>query len=285
MLRKRKRRKYSSRKRILSVPNLLIALGLVVIVIGGFSLSSEIRMPGSDVDEFGGPQDDQGFVPYLEPVSNGSKSTDVESIQALGEESETQLDPELTSQEASQSSQREKDAQADNPEVAQSEHRTVVPDRILIPSINLDAPITAADRVEIQINGKRYVQWAAPEYFAVGWHQSSAGLGSPGNTVFNGHHNIYGEVFKDLENIEQGDIIFLFSEGENYIYQVTVKRILEERAQSLEVRLKNAEWIQLTSDERITLVTCWPYTNNTHRLIVVAKPTNMEELNFELSTN
>lgn len=25
-------------------------------------------------------------------------------------------------------------------------------------------------------------------------------------------------------------------------------------------------------DERLTFVTCWPYTNNTHRVIVVAEP-------------
>jgi sortase (surface protein transpeptidase) len=23
----------------------------------------------------------------------------------------------------------------------------------------------------------------------------------------------------------------------------------------------------------VTLITCWPYTNNTHRVIVIAKPT------------
>ncbi|HID54608.1 MAG TPA: sortase, partial [Anaerolineae bacterium] len=33
-----------------------------------------------------------------------------------------------------------------------------------------------------------------------------------------------------------------------------------------------AEWIMPTEDERITLVTCWPYTDNTNRLIVVAQP-------------
>jgi sortase A len=40
----------------------------------------------------------------------------------------------------------------------------------------------------------------------------------------------------------------------------------------MEVRIANAKWIQPTSDERLTLVTCWPYTNNTHRLIIVARP-------------
>ena len=29
-------------------------------------------------------------------------------------------------------------------------------------------------------------------------------------------------------------------------------------------------WIR--HDDRLTLVSCWPYTSNTHRVIVVAKP-------------
>ena len=48
--------------------------------------------------------------------------------------------------------------------------------------------------------------------------------------------------------------------------------ILEERDQSLDVRIENAQWIEQTDDERLTLVTCWPYTDNSHRLIVVAHP-------------
>jgi LPXTG-site transpeptidase (sortase) family protein len=27
-----------------------------------------------------------------------------------------------------------------------------------------------------------------------------------------------------------------------------------------------------TPDERVTLITCWPYTTYTHRLIVIGKP-------------
>jgi len=38
------------------------------------------------------------------------------------------------------------------------------------------------------------------------------------------------------------------------------------------VRRQNARWIAPTTDERLTLVTCWPYTGNSHRLIIVAKP-------------
>ncbi len=40
----------------------------------------------------------------------------------------------------------------------------------------------------------------------------------------------------------------------------------------LEIRKANAEWIAPTTNERLTLVTCWPKRSNTHRLIIVAEP-------------
>ena len=36
-------------------------------------------------------------------------------------------------------------------------------------------------------------------------------------------------------------------------------------------RLANARYIQPTGDARVTLVTCWPYWTNTHRVVVVGK--------------
>ena len=58
----------------------------------------------------------------------------------------------------------------------------------------------------------------------------------------------------------------------DYRYQVQQKLIVKEKGESVEVRQQNAQWIAPTDDVRLTLVTCWPYTNNTHRVIVVAKP-------------
>jgi sortase (surface protein transpeptidase) len=48
--------------------------------------------------------------------------------------------------------------------------------------------------------------------------------------------------------------------------------ILPERGVSDEQRRQNAQWIMPTNVERLTLVTCWPYTGNSHRVIVVAEP-------------
>lgn len=149
----------------------------------------------------------------------------------------------------------------------------VVPARMLIPSINLDTPIVLAEQDEIESEGVTYAQWKAPNHFAGGWHRDSAGLGQIGNTVINGHHNINGEVFKDLDKLTEGDRISIYGEDEQrYAYLVTNVMILEERDVPLAERLNNARWILPSEDERLTLITCWPYYSNTHRLVIVAKP-------------
>ncbi len=147
------------------------------------------------------------------------------------------------------------------------------PRQIVIPAIELDAPVGSVGLIPVESNGQKYWQWQVPNEFKAGWHNTSALLGEPGNTVLNGHHNIYGEVFRDLVTLPEGDEIILYDNaGTPFVYAVSQMEILPERGQPLAVRQKNAEWIMPTEDERITLVTCWPYTDNSHRLIVVARP-------------
>ena len=57
-----------------------------------------------------------------------------------------------------------------------------------------------------------------------------------------------------------------------YRFVVKQKLLLTEAGAPLEQRLQNAQWIAPTSDVRLTLVSCWPYTSNTHRVIIVATP-------------
>ncbi len=147
------------------------------------------------------------------------------------------------------------------------------PKRIVIPSIAVDAPVTDVGLSAFESDGQTYYQWQVPSAYEAGWHNSSAPLGQPGNTVLNGHHNIFGEVFGKLVDLQVGDEIVLYDADKPHSYTVSEVMILPERDQPLEVRLENAQWIQPTDDERLTLVTCWPYTDNSHRLIVVAYPT------------
>lgn len=150
----------------------------------------------------------------------------------------------------------------------------LVPDRLVIDSISLDAPIVPTKIKKIDYQGQPYYQWLAPNKPAVGWHDASALLGLPGNTVLNGHHNAYGEVFKDLVNVQEGDLIKVYSGKNVFRYRVALAMLLPERFKSLTVRLDNARWILPTEDERLTLITCWPYESNTHRVIIVALPEN-----------
>jgi sortase A len=145
-----------------------------------------------------------------------------------------------------------------------------VPTHLVIPSVGIDANVIPVGWQMVEQNGQQYSIWQVADY-AVGWHQTTAVLGQPGNTVMAGHHNVNGEVFRDLVNVEVGDAITIYSGDQPFEYQVELKTIVKEKGEPIEVRQRNAQWIAPTTDERITLVTCWPYTNNTHRVIVVAK--------------
>jgi sortase A len=151
-----------------------------------------------------------------------------------------------------------------------------VPVRILIPSINLDAPVIPAPVNFEKLAGKEFMQWLVPDQYASGWHTTSAMLGETGNTVLNGHHNAFGEVFISLIDANIGDIIWVDAENSRFSYQITNKIIVPEKYEQLDVRMNNAQWILPTIDERLTLITCWPYETNTHRLIVVARPLGRE---------
>ena len=59
-----------------------------------------------------------------------------------------------------------------------------VPERLVIPSIDLDAPITAVGWTTINVNGQSVGQWQVPNEQAVGWHNTSAGLGQVGKVGF-----------------------------------------------------------------------------------------------------
>jgi sortase A len=125
----------------------------------------------------------------------------------------------------------------------------------------------------VEYKGQQVAEWDVPKD-AAGWHINSALAGQPGNTVLSGHHNIEGKVFRYVVDLEIGDEIVLYAGDRAYAYTVTEKYILKEAGMPWAVRQKNAQWIAPTADERLTLVTCWPYEwpGNTHRVIVVAKP-------------
>jgi len=115
--------------------------------------------------------------------------------------------------------------------------------------------------------------------------------GGTGNVVIAGHHNIGGNVFKNISlawsdddaEVEQDGIrwrsdvltgrsvILTDANGRQHTYTVRSTYKLADRNVSESQRLANARFMAPTSEPTLTLITCWPYNTNTHRIIVVAR--------------
>ena len=149
------------------------------------------------------------------------------------------------------------------------------PARIVAPDIELDADVVAMTWEMVDRRGVMVSEWIVPAN-AAGWHANSALPGNDENVVLSGHNNIDGKVFRYLEDMEPGNKVTLYAGDVAYEYTVTEKYILAEAGMPLEVRRKNAQWMMPTGEERLTLVTCWPYEwpGNSHRVVVVARPSD-----------
>jgi LPXTG-site transpeptidase (sortase) family protein len=143
---------------------------------------------------------------------------------------------------------------------------------VSIPKLGLYAPVVGVYQQPTVIDGSPVSQLHVPNAFAAGWDAGSAPIGRAGNTVLVGHNNEYGEVFKNLWNLVAGDEIIVHTASGDRSYVITNTIMFQELGRPLVERRQNAQWLSATNDERITLVTCWPYYSNTHRFIVVAVP-------------
>lgn len=123
------------------------------------------------------------------------------------------------------------------------------PTRIVIPKIGVDAPVVEGDGWEELKRG-------------VGHHIGSANPGERGNMVLSGHNDIFGEVFRDLDKLDLGDEIIVYAGEEPYRYIVKAKKIVEPTDVSV---------MAPTTTPIVTLITCYPYRIDTHRLIIVGE--------------
>jgi sortase A len=147
-----------------------------------------------------------------------------------------------------------------------------LPDRLLIPQLELDIPVIELGwNAKQNQDGRIFSEWDVAEY-AAGWHKNSARLGEQGNIVMSGHNNIYGAVFRELDQLRRGDKITVQAEQLQIEYTIDQVLIVPEKYATLEQRKANARWIGPFEGERLTLVSCWPRDDNTHRIIVVAYP-------------
>jgi sortase A len=123
------------------------------------------------------------------------------------------------------------------------------PTRLVIPRINVDVPV---------VEGVGWEQLKKGAGHLIG----SANPGERGNVFIAGHNDIYGEIFRDLEELKVGDEITAYAGQQVYRYIVRATRIVEPDDVSV---------MYPTSSPVLTLLTCYPYMVDSHRLVVIAE--------------
>jgi len=145
------------------------------------------------------------------------------------------------------------------------------PVRLLIPSIGVDIPVVTVGTVKRTVGGQTYEVWDTADN-AGAYHKMSAPPGYIGNTVINGHRDIRGAVFADLDKVQVGDPIIVYTENHEFTYVVSEILVVPEKNASAEQRAENQRLIGYIPEQRLTLVTCTPYGTNLNRLLVIARP-------------
>lgn len=154
----------------------------------------------------------------------------------------------------------------------QQDAKRILPSRLTIPAIKVDTPVVELGwTTNKTAGGAIFSEWDVAEY-AAGWHKNSSVPGEHGNVVMSGHNNILGSVFRELDQLKRGDEIDVFAGGTEYTYTVEEVLILPEKYASAKQRAANVQYIEETPDDRLTLVSCWPRDDNTHRIVVIAHP-------------
>ena len=118
--------------------------------------------------------------------------------------------------------------------------------RIQIPAIDVDAPIVHGDDWEQLKKG-------------VAHHAGTANPGQIGNIVLSGHNDIFGEVFRYLEELKPGDKIIVYTSQRSFTYIVSGWELVEPTQVDVMAPSTNAT---------ITLISCHPYLVDNHRIIV-----------------
>jgi sortase A len=118
--------------------------------------------------------------------------------------------------------------------------------RIVIPSIEVDAPVGEG------------TDWEALKY-RVGHQPGTAHPGQRGNMVLAAHNDVYGEIFRYLPRVPVGEIITVYAGPEAFQYRITERRIITP---------DQAEVMLPTTGPTVTLISCYPYLIDTHRIVL-----------------
>ncbi len=121
--------------------------------------------------------------------------------------------------------------------------------RLQIPAIDVDAPVVQGDGWDQLKKG-------------IGQHVGSANPGQIGNVVLSGHDDVFGEIFRELSDLQPGDQVILYTAQHQYVYVVSSSQIVEPT---------QVEVMAPTNEAAVTLISCYPYLIDNKRIVVFAR--------------
>jgi sortase A len=117
-----------------------------------------------------------------------------------------------------------------------------------IPRIGVDQDIVPGDNWEQLKKG-------------IGQHAGSVNPGQNGNIILSAHNDIYGETFRYLDQLANGDEVYIRTNQREYTYVVDQIQIVDPNRVDL---------LSQTQEPILTLISCYPYKKDTQRIVVVA---------------
>ena len=121
--------------------------------------------------------------------------------------------------------------------------------RIQIPAIGVDAPVVQGDGWEQLKKG-------------VGQHVGTPNPGEDGNIVLSAHNDVFGEIFRYLDQLKAGDEVIVSTAQQAYVYVVKQSQLVEPT---------RVEVMEATTQPIVTLISCYPYLVDNQRIVVTAE--------------
>lgn len=120
--------------------------------------------------------------------------------------------------------------------------------QIVVPAIDVNAPVVQGDGWEQLKKG-------------VAQHLGTPDPGQVGNLVLSAHNDIFGQIFRRLDELAPGDEVQLHTASQVFVYVITGTKVVEPTEVSV---------MAPTAHPSLTLISCYPYLVDDHRIVVFA---------------
>ena len=204
--------------------------------------------------------------PQVKGIKTSAKIFDLKSL----------IDPEIVEQKESKKLPKllkvEKNPEQEKQNIPLLDMEIRPPDtRIVIPRINKNVPI-----VQVRAENLLKRDWNALEddmmealKFGIVHFPGTALPGEHGNIALTGHSSYFPwdrgrfkDVFALLHEVKMGDMVLLYHKQKKYIYEVNDIKI---------VKPDDVDVLEISNEDKLTLITCTPIGTDLRRLVVTAK--------------